>query len=75
MLLLNNGLCFVMRLVTKLDAVHLSDTIVQKRKQSKHGTGEQVNRMDDMISRQAAIDAIKDNDLWEPKEGGNHDEN
>ena len=29
----------------------------------------------DCISRQAAIDAIKDNDLWEPKEGGNHDEN
>ena len=29
----------------------------------------------DCISRQAAIDAIKHNDLWEPKEGGNHDEN
>ena len=58
MLLLNNGLCFVMRLVTKLDAVHLADTIVQKRKQSKHGTGEQGNRMDDLIDRQAAIEAI-----------------
>ena len=58
MLLLNNGLCFVMRLVTKLDAVHLADTIVQKRKQSKHGTGEQGNRMDDLIDRQAAIDAV-----------------
>lgn len=58
MLLLNNGLCFVMRLATKLDAVHLADTIAQKRKQSKHGTGEQVNRMDDLISRKAAIDAI-----------------
>lgn len=23
----------------------------------------------------AECDAIKDNDLWEPKEGGNHDEN
>ena len=30
----------------------------QNRKQSKHGTGEQVNRMDDLISRQAAIDAL-----------------
>ena len=30
--------------------------------------------MNDLISRQAAIDAIKDNDLWEPKEGGNHDD-
>ena len=58
MLLLNNGLCFVMRLATKLDAVHLADTIAQKRKQSKHGTGEQVNRMDDLISRQAAIEVI-----------------
>ena len=31
--------------------------------------------MSDTISRQDAIDAIKDNDLWELKEGGNHDEN
>ena len=33
----------------------------QNRKQSKHGTGEQVNRMNDLISRQAAIDEI---DEW-----------
>ena len=36
---LNNGLCIVMRLATKLDAVHLADTIEQKKKPSKHGTG------------------------------------
>ena len=30
--------------------------------------------MQDLISRQAAIDEL-DKDLWEPKEGGNHDEN
>ena len=31
----------------------------QNRKQSKHGTIGQVNKMDDLISRQAAIDAVK----------------
>lgn len=36
----------------------------QNRKQSKHGTGEQVNRMDDLISRQAAIDALKGLPTW-----------
>ena len=30
--------------------------------------------MSDLVSRQAAIDEL-DKDLWEPKEGGNHDEN
>lgn len=34
-----------MHLVIKLDAVHLADTIEQKRKQSKRGTEGQVNRM------------------------------
>ena len=29
-----------------------------RKKQSKHGTRAQVNRMDDLISRQAAIDAL-----------------
>lgn len=32
----------------------------QNRKQSKHGTIGQVNRMNDLISRQAAIDALYD---------------
>ena len=31
----------------------------QNRKQSKHGTGEQVNRMSDLISRKEAIEKIE----------------
>lgn len=48
---MNNGLYFVMHLVIKLDAVHLADTIEQKRKQSKRGTEGQVNRMAEYIMK------------------------
>lgn len=45
----------------------------QNRKQSKHGTIGQVNRMDDTISRAAAIDALIElsvqRDEWDSKEG------
>lgn len=47
---LNNGLYFAMHLVTKLDAVHLADTIEQKKKQSKHGTDGKENSNDGVVS-------------------------
>jgi hypothetical protein len=37
--------------------------------QSKHGTGEQVNRMDDLISRQQAIDEIHEDADWLASQG------